>query len=195
MKNFSNNLKNSWKDSISNLKELRTLTICGMMGALAIALGYVATIEIGPFIRIGISWLPNRILEFMFGPFVGMFFSGILDILKFLMKPTGMFFPGFTISAMLGGLIFGFILYKKPLSFKRILFAEFLIKFIINSGLNTVWLSMLLGKSMMVMLPLRILKNFIMWPIDSILLFYTLLIVSRIAEPLKLQLINKFNSK
>ena len=44
---------------------------------------------------------------------------------------------------------------------------------IVNVLLNTLWISMLYGKGIMVLLPARALKNLIMWPIDSII-FYSL---------------------
>ena len=46
--------------SLSRLKETKVLTFCGMMGALAVVLGYVATIKVGQYIRIGFSGLPNQ---------------------------------------------------------------------------------------------------------------------------------------
>ena len=36
---------------------------------------------------------------------------------------------------------------------------------------DTLWMSMLYGKAFMVLLPARTLKNMVMWPVDSLLLF------------------------
>ena len=41
--------------SLNKLKQTKVLCFCGMMGALAVILGYVATIKIGQYIRIGFS--------------------------------------------------------------------------------------------------------------------------------------------
>ena len=59
------------------------------------------------------------------------------------------------------------------LSQKRVLAAKFIVMLTVNVLLNTLWLSMLYGKGIMVLLPARALKNLIMWPIDSII-FYSL---------------------
>ncbi len=107
--------KNIWVRSFGELKNLRNLTICGLMAALAVALNYTASFEVGPYIRIGISGLPNQVVAFLFGPGVGMIFGAMLDIIKYLLKPTGPFFPGFTLSAALGGMIYGLFLYGRKL--------------------------------------------------------------------------------
>ena len=46
----------------------------------------------------------------LFGPVVGGIMGGIGDILKFLIKPTGPYFFGYTLNAMLGPVIYGIFL-------------------------------------------------------------------------------------
>ncbi len=166
-------IKKLYVDSIQEFKITRNMVLCGFMAALAIVLGYVATIEIGPYIRIGFSGIPNRIIEFLFGPVIGCIFGGTLDVLKFLAKPTGPFFFGFTFDAMLAGVIYGSILYKKPVKLSRIIIAELLAKVIVNCFFNTLWISMLYGKGFFVLLPARIIKNAVMLPIDSVILYFS----------------------
>lgn len=146
------------------------LTTLGILGALAVVLGMVASIDLGPYIRIGFSGIPNRIVDFLFGPIVGGIFGGMMDVLKFMAKPTGPFFFGFTIDAILGGVIYGIFLYKKPLTWWRVLIPEVLVKVFINCGLNTLWISMLYGKGFLALLPGRVIKNAIMLPIDTAIL-------------------------
>ena len=175
-----NKLKKLYADSVMEFKVTKNLAVCGLMAALAVVLGYVASIDITPTIRIGFSGLPNRIVEFLFGPVVGCFFGGALDLLKFIVKPTGAFFFGYTFNAMLAGVIYGSILYRKPIRVTRILVAEFLVKLIVNCILNTLWLSMTGGKAFWVILPARALKNAIMLPIDTAILFFALSFVNKI---------------
>lgn len=171
-----------YKASLKELSVTRNVVFCGLMAALAIVLGMVASISIGQYIRIGFSGLPNRMVDFLFGPVVGCFFGGALDVLKYLMKPEGPFFFGFTFNAMLSGLIYGSILYQKPVRWKRIILAEFLVKLLINCILNTLWLSMLYGNAFVVLLPPRILKNIIMLPIDSVILYFSLNYIGQAAK-------------
>ena len=164
-------MKQLLAESGKSFSTLGHLTTLGILGALAVVLGLVASIDLGPYIRIGFSGIPNRIVDFLFGPIVGGIFGGIMDILKYMVKPNGPFFFGFTVDAILGGVIYGCFLYKKPLKLWRVLVPEILVKVFVNCGLNTLWISMLYGKGFMVLLPGRILKNAIMLPIDTIILF------------------------
>ena len=182
-KTASENKKSIFVNSIRELKNVRAVTFCGMMAALAIALNYVASIDIGPYVRIGFSGIPNQIVAYVFGPAVGAIFGALLDIIKFIIKPSGMFFPGFTISAALGGLIYGLFLYRKPVSVKNVLIAQILIKIFVNIGLNTLWLKLLYDKAILVILPGRILSNAVMLPIDTILMLAVLSAVERFILP------------
>ena len=62
-----------FRDSLREFKDLRTIVIAALMGSLAVVLRYVATINIGPYIRIGFSGMPNRVVELLFGPVVAVF--------------------------------------------------------------------------------------------------------------------------
>lgn len=156
--------------SYRELKKVRTVTVCAMLAAIAIVLGSMS-IEIGNTIRIGFSGLPNKLVDYMFGPVVGSIFAGALDVIKYILKPTGAFFPGLTLVPMLAGLIYGSFFYRKPITFLRVLTAQLVVAIICNVLLNTLCLSVLYGKAFMVLLPPRILKNLIMWPIDSFIFF------------------------
>lgn len=158
-------------DSYNEFKSVRTITLMAMFGAISVILGYF-TLVIGDYIKIGFSTISNQFVYYLFGPVVGGFFGGALDLLKYFVNPTGAFFPGFTFSAILAGVLYGMILYKHPLSLKRVLAAEFLVSLICNILLGTLWLTMLYNKGFLVLLPMRLIKNLIMWPINSFL-FYT----------------------
>lgn len=173
-----------YKASLQELSVTKNIVFCGLMAALAIVLGMVATISIGQYIRIGFAGLPNRMVDFLFGPVVGCLFGGALDILKYFLKPTGPYFFGFTLNAILSGVIYGTILYRKPLSWKRVILSEFLVKLFINCLLGTYWLSMLYGNAFLVLLPARLFKNVIMLPFDCIILYFTLNYVGQAAKQL-----------
>ena len=183
-------IKQLFSDSLHEFTVTKNLVLCGLMAALAIVLSIVASISIGPYVKIGFSGIPNRIVEFLFGPVVGCIFGGALDLLKFMITPDGPFFFGFTFNVMLAGLIYGCLLYHKPLSIKRIVIAEFLVKLIVNCGLNTLWISMLYGKAFFVLLPMRLLKNVIMLPIDSAVVFFALSLTKQTVGKLGFSLIS-----
>ena len=178
MQNSSNDLFSRIYESSREFKKVTTITTCAMFGALAIVLGYYS-FKITPNLKIGFSAIPNMLVDYLFGPVVGCLFGGAMDVIKFMLKPDGGFMPGFTFDAMLSGIIYGSILYKKPISIWRVLVAEFIVKLVINCGLNTLWISMLYGKGFMVLLPARIIKNAIMLPIDTAIVYFSFRFVSR----------------
>ena len=169
--------------SLSRLKETKVLTFCGMMGALAIVLGYVATIKFGQYIRIGFSGLPNQVVDYLFGPWIGAIFGGAMDVIKWFASGDGNFFPGFTVTAMLGAVIYGLFLYKRPLRVLNVVLSQLTVKLVCNIFLNTLWLNMLYGQAIAAILPGRIVSNAVMLPIDSFIMFVMLNLVNKVIRP------------
>lgn len=158
-----------FSDSYHEFKHVSTITTCAMFGAMSIVLGTVATIRVTPNLKIGFGALPNELVDYLFGPIVGSLFGGGMDLVKYMLKPDGGFMPGFTFNAMLAAFIYGSFLYKRPISLPRMLAAKLVVVVICNMLLGTYWLSLLNGKGYLAILPGRIIKNLIQWPVDSIL--------------------------
>lgn len=161
----------SFKASYLELKHLICIILLGMFSALSIIVGRFLTIMPVPTIKISFTFLPNEFIYYMFGPTVGAIFGAVLDILNLIFTPTGPYFFGFTLSGILTGVLFGLILYKKPVSLIRIFIATLIRILIIDLLLNTYWLTVMYGYNFVALLPMRALKNFIMLPIESILLY------------------------
>ena len=163
--------QNIFVSSSQELKKVPALAACAMFAALAMILNSVASISIGPYIKIGFSAIPNQLVDYLFGPVTGSLFAGVLDIVKYVLKSDGAFFFGFTFNAMLAAFIYGCFYYKKKLTLWRVLLAKLIVILVVNVFLNTLWLDMLYGKGFLVLLPARAVKNLIMWPIDSVIFF------------------------
>ena len=108
--------------------------------------------------------------------------GGAADLVKYLVRPTGPFFPGFTVSGAASGLIYGMVLYKQPLTIRRTALANALVMLLVNIGLNTYWLTLLYGNAFFAILPARVIKQAVMFPI-YVALFYG---VSRVLGKAKL---------
>lgn len=142
----------------SNVKRLITI---GLFIALEIILTRFLSINT-PFIRIGFGFLPVAMLGILYGPVWAGVAYAIGDVLGMLIFPSAPFFPGFTLSAALTGLVFGLILHKKPITWKRVLIASSIVCFGVNMCLDTFWLYILMDKAVIAMIPARIAKAFIM---------------------------------
>ena len=86
---------NMFLDSAKELKKTSALAVCAMLAALALILNSVASINIGPYVKIGFSGIPNQLMDYLFGPVSGCLFAGVLDLVKFFMKPDGPLFRYF----------------------------------------------------------------------------------------------------
>lgn len=159
-------------DSCRELKAVRTITTMAMLAAIAIILG-MFSINIGNYIRLGFSGIPNGVVAYLFGPVAGGIFAGALDILKYMVKPTGAFFPPLTLVTILAGILYGCMYYKKKLTLPRVLVTKFIVMLVCNVILNTLCLSVLYGEGFVILLPARVIKNLVMWPIDSVVFYMT----------------------
>ncbi|MEE8816514.1 MAG: folate family ECF transporter S component [Lachnospiraceae bacterium] len=162
------------KHSRSNTLSIQVLSFTGLMGALAIVLSYVASIQVTDYLRIGFSSVPNRLVDYLLGPFAGAVFGGVMDVVKYLCHPTGPFFPGYTLSAAVGSLFFGLMTHGKnghKVSLPRIFAGQLFIKLFVNICLNTLWSMILYGNSLAAILPARALSNLIQLPVDTAVLY------------------------
>lgn len=166
-----NQMKQKFVDSWNELKHLKTIVVVAMFIAIGVILGFMFTVQITDFLKIGFSFIANEMTALLFGPVVGGIMGGITDILKFIVKPTGAYFFGFTLNAILGGVIYGAILYHQPISLKRILVSKIIVAIFVNLLLGTYWLTMLYGKGFIALLPARALKQVCSVPIESIIFF------------------------
>lgn len=172
-------IKKLFTDSLHEFQDVRKLAVMAMLLALAVVLGFYATVQIGDYLKIGFAFIPNELTGMLFGPVAGGFMGAVADIAKYIVKPTGAFFPGFTISGLAGGLIYGLVLYKRPVSLKRIIIANTLVTILVNLLLNTYWLTALYGNTFAVLIPARIIKEAILLPIDVVLFFTVTKILGR----------------
>lgn len=140
--------------------------------------GLFFTFQIGSFFRFGFSFIPNKLIAFLFGPVIGGLTEGLADILKFLLKPQGFYFPGYTFNAILSGIISGIFLYKRPVSFPRILVSNIVIALFINSLLGTFWLSLMYKKGFLALFLPRLLTQLITIPVNSLTFYYFLRVIS-----------------
>lgn len=178
-------IKKQFTDSFRELGNLRSLTAAAMLLAITIVLGFFLRIQLTESMRIGFDYVAKELTGMFFGPVVGCIVGGLSDIISFVIKPTGPYFPGFTICAMLAGIIYGIILYKKPLSLKRIIAANSMVTVFVNLLLNTYWVSVLYGNAFIALLPARLMKQVIMLPIEIIVYYMVAKVLTR-ADILKL---------
>ncbi|MBR3787277.1 MAG: folate family ECF transporter S component [Firmicutes bacterium] len=146
------------------------LVIMAFLIALEIILTRFCSINT-PILRIGFGFLPVAMMGIMYGPIWAAVGYAVGDILGMLIFPSGIFFPGFTATAMLTGLVFGLFLHnKEKITWKTVLPASLIIILVLNLCLDTLWLSIMFGDAFIALLPTRIFKCVVMLPIHLVLI-------------------------
>ncbi len=172
---------------MSNLRNTKVLTAAALLTAIGIVAGFFK-IPITNFIEIRFASIPIAAAGYLFGPGIAAIVGILADIGGFIAKPTGPYFPGFTISGAISGIIYGIVLHRNArngakFSTKefiiRLVVAELLNALIVSLLLNSLWLSMLYGKGFIASVTARAVKTFIMVPVNVILLAAILKPVSR----------------
>ncbi len=157
-----------FKQSLTQLKKPVTLTTAAMYIAIYVVF-YGAKIPLAMESRLSITFLPLAASAYLMGPVTAMIVGAIGDILSFVFFPSGQYFPGFTLSAILNGLIFGVFLYRaRNHLYTRCVISVLIMGAFINIGLNTLWLALLYKKAFVFYLMTRSIKNIIALPIEII---------------------------
>ena len=167
--------------SAQELKRPKSLVMLSMLLACHVVLGFFQ-LQLTDFIRISFAALPIGIAGMLYGPSAALLLGALGDPIKYLVSPTGPFFPGFTLSAAVTGLIFGLLFYGMHRDFDpcrkkrgwvtlRVAAAQLL--------LHSLWLSCLYGTPIQALLPMRAVKCALLFPVEGILLYLLLAAVAR----------------
>ena len=131
-------------DSVFGLKNVRTLAAVAMLLALRIVLGMFANATLACFgntVKLSAAFIPIAVTGALFGPVPSALVGALGDVLSFIIAPTGgAYFPGFTISGLLTGLIYGIDLYGERLSLPRIAAAWAVNTLVAETFLAAFWL-------------------------------------------------------
>ena len=97
-----------WRAARRELNNPRVLAFSGLVCAMAIVLESLPIYLLGPSLKIYFSFLAVSLGCMCYGPVVGMMAGAIIDTVGFLLAGYGEpYFPGYLITAMLSGLIYG----------------------------------------------------------------------------------------
>lgn len=180
---------NLFKNSFLELKKTKTIVICGLLLAISLMLNTQA-LKIEGITIITFSFIANSIAGFLFGPVISGILGGLTDALTHVINPKGAYFFGFTFNAILGGVFYGSLLYRKIYGSKnlvlRIVICKILISIIVNLSLGTLWYSMFSGKGFLILLPARIYKELIVIPIHCIVMYILLKSINKMYYQLNL---------
>lgn len=155
-------------------KHLTAMVSCALLIAIEIVLSRFLSIAT-PIVKIGFDFAPMALAGMLFGPLYGCAVGALADFLGANLFPTGPFWPGFTVVAGLSGLAYGLLLHRKAgvqwsrmATVLRIAAAVLIVTLLLQLGLDTVNLMLLLDKGFFVLLPARITKALVMIPVQFV---------------------------
>lgn len=164
---------------------VKKITLLGVLTAMQIILGSLLSIQFLTT-KIAFAFMVVAITARLFSPLVTAGSTGLAYFLGMVLFPKFTFFPGFILTAVLTGLTFG-IAFQHHTSLQRILLANLVVVFILNLGLNSLWLHIMYLTPWGALLTTRLIQEVVTY------LCYTVVLVALFKVPIINQLTRRFN--
>jgi len=148
---------------VATLK-VRQIIVMGLMIGLNVLLSRFLALHLG-ILRISMGCVAIYITAIMYGPVAGGCVGAIADIVGIMLFPTGIYFPGFTISGFLTGYIYGAFCYHNSKKINIIL-AIIVQLIVVSLVLNTTWVMILTFKGVWAIFPIRLANAFVKFAIS-----------------------------
>lgn len=165
-------------------QQLFALTCLALLTAMQIVIARFLAIPVSESIRFSFSFIPVVIAARRFGIIGGMLVYGLGDFLGAIIFPTGgAYFPGFTLTAVVSGLIYGLYLGKKSGAL-RIILSVLTSQILCTLLMNSFWVSTLYGSDFSAVLLSRIPQSIVMSVLQIV---FMLLCLERICKVIKIK--------
>lgn len=150
-------------------KHLKVMLHVTMLVAVEVVLSRFCSIST-QFGKIGFAFIPLAVCGMLFGPWWACLAGGLADFIGAILFPIGPYFPGFTLSNALTGMLFGLFLHRRSGSWKSVLPVVAINNLIISLFLSTYWLHLLYGSPYLGLLPTRLGQAVIMIVLEFVVI-------------------------
>lgn len=144
----------------------KKVAMMGMLLAAQVVAGMFFSIKL-PLVTIGFIFLPLSITSMLYGPLWGAAAAVMGDFLIAALGPYG-YYPPMATTALLSGFIYGLFLYRKPITIPRVTLCVITESLLCSVLLQTYWLTTLMNKAYLVLLPTRLFQNALVAPVSII---------------------------
>lgn len=168
-----------WRDAMSQLGDVRMLTMAALFVALRVVVKFISIPVGNTSLQITFDAYVNSIGSLIYGPMVGLMVGLTSDVLGELVRGRiAQFFIPFAVVEMTSSFLFGLFFWRRRITVSRALWAKFTVNTICNMVLTTAclwWMYDFYGmeKSKLLMpldTTLRIVKNLVMFPLQAIII-------------------------
>ena len=147
----------------------RNIVYLAILTALEIVLSRFLSFSVWNM-KIGFAFVPVVLAGMLFGAIPAGIVAALADFLGAVLFPIGPYFPGFTLTAFLTGVVFGLFLYREQ-PVIRIVLAVAINQLILSLLLNTLWISVLYGSPFVPLLTTRLVQCAILIPVQFVVIF------------------------
>ena len=172
--------------SAKELSSPVALAVYAMLLAVNIVLSYFGNVSITflgtNVIKLSFTAIPIAIAAMLYGPVPAGIIGGLTDIIGFMLAPMGAYIPGFTVSMILIGFVYGAAFYDKKITLPRVLIAQLIVSVFISELLGWLWFVLFYGFAPEQALVVRGIKELIMYPVSVALIFFFAKAAERIPE-------------
>ena len=157
---------------------MKKILVISLFLAMNIILKRLLVIRL-PFDKFSFNFVPVMLCAIILGTKYTVLLEALSDVIGCLLFPRGVFFVGYTISAMIVGVIHGSILHPHNgrVSHRELLpkliVSTVLVGVIVSIGLNTMWRFYTTNVPIEVLLPMKIMKQMVMIPLRVTTIYYT----------------------
>lgn len=120
-------------------------------------------------VKIGFTFVTIFMAGYLYGPLMGAFVGALGDMVGAILFPIAPFFPGFTFTAAIMGILYGILLHKNQ-STLRIGAAVGINQLILSLGLNSYWIHVLNGTPFLPLLAMRVVQCLVMIPVEFVMI-------------------------
>ena len=131
--------------------------------------------------KIGFAFVPVVIAAVLLGPVYAGIVGAVADLLGAVLFPIGAYFPGFTLTAFLTGLVYGLFLHKEQ-TVPRVIGAVAINQGILSLFLNTFWISVLYGSPFKPLLITRLPQTGILTVVQIVVIIVIAKVIPRIKK-------------
>jgi len=158
-----------WKESLKSFHSIRGMVFAALMIAACIVLSH-CSIRVTEVLTISFSFVARALCALVYGPIGALVFGAAEDILNFMLNSKGYaFFPGYTLTTMLGCLTYALFFYRTKVTVVKIFFAKLLTN-LQNVLLGALWSSIMLGKGYLFYMTESAIKNLVSLPVYTLML-------------------------
>lgn len=144
---------------------IRLITHLALLTALEIVLSRFLSISAWN-VKIGFSFVPVVLAAILFGPVPAGIVAALGDFLGAILFPIGPYFPGFTLTAFLTGMVFGLLHQKQTVG--RTVIAVAVNQLILSLLCNSLWISILYSSPYLPLLGTRAIQCAVLGPVQFV---------------------------